>query len=131
MPLVRYKPASRSISARLRRPTTPDSSLINRVHHKSSAANRWFPQTLTLLPSSSAISPDRCGPGPSSAIALRYFFSVGVRRSKRTMNGLPRLYAKYVGHDDNRDFYMSNMKESTNMNHRSEEHTSELQSLRH
>src|SRR3954447_2824762 len=35
---------------------------------------------------------------------------------KRTMGGLPRLYAKYVGHDDNRDFYMSNMKESTNMN---------------
>ena len=35
---------------------------------------------------------------------------------KRTMTGLPRLYAKYVGHDDNRDFYMSNMKESTNMN---------------
>ena len=32
------------------------------------------------------------------------------------MNGLPRLYAKYVGHDDNRDFYMSNMKETTNMN---------------
>ena len=35
---------------------------------------------------------------------------------KRSMNGLPRLYAKYVGHDDNRDFYMSNMKETTNMN---------------
>ena len=35
---------------------------------------------------------------------------------RRSMNGLPRLYAKYVGHDDNRDFYMSNMKESTNMN---------------
>src|SRR5579864_3065213 len=35
---------------------------------------------------------------------------------KRTLNGLPRLYAKYVGHDDNRDFYMSNMKETTNMN---------------
>ena len=32
------------------------------------------------------------------------------------MNGLPRLYDKYVGHDDNRDFYMSNMKETTNMN---------------
>ena len=26
------------------------------------------------------------------------------------------LYAKYVGHDDNRDFYMSAMKETTNMN---------------
>ena len=35
---------------------------------------------------------------------------------QRTLNGLPRLYAKYVGHDDNRDFYMSNMRETTNMN---------------
>ncbi len=34
----------------------------------------------------------------------------------RSMNGLPRLWAKYIGHDDNRDFYMSNMKETTNMN---------------
>jgi hypothetical protein len=36
---------------------------------------------------------------------------------KRSLNGLPKLYAKYVGHDDNRDFYMSAMKETTNMNH--------------
>ena len=35
---------------------------------------------------------------------------------ERTMNSLPRLYAKYIGHDDNRDFYMSNMPETTNMN---------------
>jgi hypothetical protein len=35
---------------------------------------------------------------------------------ERRNGGLPRLYAKYVGHDDNRDFYMSNMKETTNMN---------------
>src|ERR1051326_2839965 len=35
---------------------------------------------------------------------------------QRSMNNLPRLYAKYIGHDDNRDFYMSNMKETTNMN---------------
>jgi hypothetical protein len=34
----------------------------------------------------------------------------------RSMNNLPRLWAKYIGHDDNRDFYMSNMKETTNMN---------------
>ena len=32
------------------------------------------------------------------------------------MNSLPRLYPKYIGHDDNRDFYMSNMPETTNMN---------------
>jgi hypothetical protein len=36
---------------------------------------------------------------------------------KRNMGNLPRLWAKYIGHDDNRDFYMSNMKETTNMNH--------------
>jgi hypothetical protein len=28
----------------------------------------------------------------------------------------PRLYQKYIGHDNNRDFYMSAMKESTNIN---------------
>src|ERR1017187_6409653 len=49
MPLFEYKPASRSISARPRRPTTtPDSPLINRVHHKYSAANRCVTRTLTM-----------------------------------------------------------------------------------
>ncbi len=28
----------------------------------------------------------------------------------------PRLYNKYVGHDDNRDFYMANIRESQNLN---------------
>src|ERR1700683_49278 len=35
---------------------------------------------------------------------------------QRNMGNLPRLWAKYVGHDDNRDFYMSNMRETTNIN---------------
>jgi hypothetical protein len=39
-----------------------------------------------------------------------------VEPAKRSMTNLPRLYAKYIGHDDNRDFYMSNMPETTNMN---------------
>ena len=33
---------------------------------------------------------------------------------KRNMK-IPRLYQKYVGHDNNRDFYMMNMKESQNI----------------
>jgi hypothetical protein len=36
--------------------------------------------------------------------------------NKRTMNGLPRLYNKYIGHDDNRDSLTSNMPETANMN---------------
>jgi hypothetical protein len=39
-----------------------------------------------------------------------------VDPARRTMGNLPRLYAKYIGHDDNRDFFMSNMPETTNMN---------------
>ncbi len=35
--------------------------------------------------------------------------------AKRRMN-IPRLYQKYVGHDNNRDFYLSSQAESTNMN---------------
>jgi zinc carboxypeptidase len=35
---------------------------------------------------------------------------------KRSTGGIPRLYEKYVGHDDNRDFYMMNMSESVNAN---------------
>jgi hypothetical protein len=37
---------------------------------------------------------------------------------KRKMEGgagVPRLWQKYVGHDNNRDFYMNNMPESTNI----------------
>jgi hypothetical protein len=36
--------------------------------------------------------------------------------AKRSMSNLPVLFQHYIGHDNNRDFYMSNMPESTNMN---------------
>ncbi len=34
----------------------------------------------------------------------------------RSTAGIPRLYQKYVGHDNNRDFYMMNQPESVNIN---------------
>lgn len=35
--------------------------------------------------------------------------------TKRSTSGLPVLYQKYIGHDNNRDFYIQNMAESQNM----------------
>lgn len=34
---------------------------------------------------------------------------------KRLLDNLPRLYQKYIGHDNNRDFFIMNMKETQNM----------------
>lgn len=34
---------------------------------------------------------------------------------KRSTQHLPRLYQKYIGHDNNRDFFIMNMKETQNM----------------
>ena len=35
---------------------------------------------------------------------------------KRELNSIPRLYQKYIGHDNNRDFYLAAQPESVNMN---------------
>jgi len=36
--------------------------------------------------------------------------------AKRSTGGLPRLYQKYIGHDNNRDFYISNQPETEAIN---------------
>jgi hypothetical protein len=47
-------------------------------------------------------------------MVAKCYMQVDNPQDRRTCS--PRLYNKYAGHDDNRDFYMSNLKESQNMN---------------
>jgi hypothetical protein len=35
---------------------------------------------------------------------------------RRSLDGVPRSYQKYIGHDNNRDFFLSSQAETTNMN---------------
>ncbi|WP_077921056.1 M14 metallopeptidase family protein [Spirosoma sp. 209] len=37
------------------------------------------------------------------------------KAEKRSLDNLPRLYQKYIGHDNNRDFFIMNMKETQNI----------------
>jgi len=38
-----------------------------------------------------------------------------AKPEKRSLSQLPRLYQKYIGHDNNRDFFIMNMKETQNI----------------
>jgi len=47
-------------------------------------------------------------------MVAKCYMQVDNPQDRRTCS--PRLYNKYAGHDDNRDFYMSNLRESQNLN---------------
>ena len=53
---------------------------------------------------------------PDGMELLSYWYMKDADTLKRNTN-IPRLYQKYIGHDNNRDFYMSNQPESRNINH--------------
>ena len=55
-----------------------------------------------------------CNPDGHDLVADWYMRE--LEPEQRSTSGLPRLYQKYVGHDNNRDFYMSVQPETTNMN---------------
>jgi hypothetical protein len=55
-------------------------------------------------------------PNPDGVELVANWYMREADPKKRTFATLPRLYAKYVGHDNNRDSMMDNMKETTNQN---------------
>ena len=55
---------------------------------------------------------------PANPDGMELVSSWYMRRAdptKRTLSELPTLYQKYIGHDNNRDFYMNAMPESKNL----------------
>ena len=53
---------------------------------------------------------------PDGMELVSNWYMRNAEEKARSTNGIPQLYQKYIGHDDNRDFYMMNMSESTNAN---------------
>jgi hypothetical protein len=76
-------------------------------------ASRTDPETMRLLDETIALY-TQVNPDGQDIVANWYMREQDPL--KRSLNGIPRLWAKYIGHDDNRDFYMSAMKETTNIN---------------
>ena len=76
-------------------------------------ASRTDPETMHLLDDTIALYV-QANPDGQEMVADWYMREADEK--KRSLQGLPRLYNKYIGHDDNRDFYLSAMPETTNMN---------------
>jgi hypothetical protein len=55
-------------------------------------------------------------PNPDGVELVANWYMRDPDPKKRTYASLPRLYHKYIGHDNNRDSMMNNMKETTNQN---------------
>ncbi len=55
-------------------------------------------------------------PNPDGVEFVANWYMSKADEKERTLGGLPRLYHKYIGHDDNRDSITMNMKETTNQN---------------
>lgn len=53
-----------------------------------------------------------CCPNPDGLDLVADWYLREAKPSKRSLSGLPRLYQKYIGHDNNRDFLMVTQKET-------------------
>jgi hypothetical protein len=74
--------------------------------------SRNDPETLTILDNVIILLVHA---NPDGQELVSNWYMANPDTLKRSYNQLPRLYQKYVGHDNNRDFFMMNMKETQNI----------------
>src|SRR4051812_6344146 len=84
--------------------------LIELVYQLTS---RTDPETLRILRDTVVLAV-QSNPDGQELVADWYMREKNPQR--RSLEGIPRLYQKYVGHDNNRDFYMSTQAETININ---------------
>jgi len=84
--------------------------LIELVYQLASASDE---ETLRIL-RDVVILAVHANPDGHELVANWYMRAADPRR--RSLAGVPRAYQKYVGHDNNRDFYLSSQAETRNMN---------------
>jgi hypothetical protein len=76
-------------------------------------ASRTDPETLRVL-NDDIVLLTLVNPDGMELVSNWYMRNPDERQ--RSTSGIPRLYQKYIGHDNNRDFYMMNQPESENAN---------------
>jgi hypothetical protein len=76
-------------------------------------ASRSDPETLRILLDVIVLAV-HANPDGHELVAGWYMREPDPRR--RSLEGVPRLYQKYVGHDNNRDFFLASQAETINMN---------------
>jgi hypothetical protein len=87
--------------------------LLELVYRLASATD---PETLRILDDIIVLAV-HCNPDGMDLVSNWYYRTDewGGSPQERNYSGLPVLYHKYAGHDNNRDFYMGNLRETTNM----------------
>jgi hypothetical protein len=84
--------------------------LVETVYQLVSAND---PETIRILNDVIVLA---CVVNPDGMELVSNWYMREVDPAKRSLNGLPVLYQKYAGHDDNRDFYMSALPETRAVN---------------
>lgn len=80
-------------------------TLWNLVSRKDAETMRILDNTIVLMTHAN----------PDGQELVSNWYMREKEAEKRSLENLPRLYQKYAGHDNNRDFFMMNLKETQNM----------------